>query len=59
MLKMKVLGMEPPWFIELLKSNFRYRFTLAGASRIPSVRSRDLGAIENTIKRIHNNVDMT
>jgi Pyruvate/2-oxoacid:ferredoxin oxidoreductase delta subunit len=29
--------MRPPWFITLLKRNFKYRFTLAKASRIPGV----------------------
>ncbi len=29
--------MRPPWFIDLLKSNFRHRFALAKASRIPGV----------------------
>ena len=28
---------RPPWFIDLLKANFKYRFTLAKASRIPGV----------------------
>jgi Fe-S-cluster-containing hydrogenase component 2 len=29
--------LRPHWFIDLLKSNFKYRFTLAKASRIPGV----------------------
>jgi ferredoxin len=29
--------MRPPWFISLLKSNFKHRFILAKASRIPGV----------------------
>jgi ferredoxin len=29
--------MRPPWFITLLKRNFKYRFTLAKASHIPGV----------------------
>lgn len=31
--------MKPLWFIDLLKKNFRHRFTLAGLTRLPLIGS--------------------